>query len=68
MFDAQALMSPPKSNIDQQSIHKLLQGSRQDITFIYPKSGEYRSAIIMRDFTGDGRKTPSASVPWRTTA
>lgn len=56
MFDAQALMSPPKSNIDQQSIHKLLQGSRQDITFIYPKSGEYRSAIIMRDFTGDGRE------------
>lgn len=52
--DAQALMSPPKANADQQNIHQLLQGNRQEITFIYPKSGEYRSAVIMRDFTGDG--------------
>lgn len=55
-FEAQNLMSPPKANEDQQSIHKLLQGNRADITFVYPKSGDYRSAIIMQDFTGDGEK------------
>lgn len=53
-FSAQNLMSPPKVNADQQSIYKLLQGAQQDVTFIYPRSGQYRSAIIMRDFTGDG--------------
>ncbi len=56
VLDAKNLMAPPKANEDQQAIHKLLQGSRQDITFIYPKSGTYRSAIIMEDFTGDGQK------------
>lgn len=53
-FSAQSLMSPPKVNADQQSIYKLLQGSQPDITFIYPRTGTYRSAIIMHDFTGDG--------------
>ncbi|RKJ41681.1 hypothetical protein D7X94_02380 [Acutalibacter sp. 1XD8-33] len=53
-LSAQNLMSPPKTNADQQSIYRLLQGSQNDVTFIYPKNGEYRSAIIMRDFTGDG--------------
>lgn len=53
-LSAQNLMSPPKSNADQQSIYRLMQGTNTDVTFIYPRSGEYRSAIIMRDFTGDG--------------
>lgn len=53
-FDAKTLMAPPKANEDQQAIHRLLQGARQDVTFVYPKSGQYRSAIIMEDFTGDG--------------
>lgn len=54
-LDPQTLMSPPKANADQQEIHKLLlQDSATDITFVYPKSGDYRSAIIMHDFTGDG--------------
>ncbi len=53
-IDPQTLMSPPQANADQQSIHELLRGGRPDITFIYPKNGEYRSAIIMRDLTGDG--------------
>lgn len=44
---AQTLMSPPKANADQQAIHGLLQGSRQDIALIYPKTGDYRSAIIL---------------------
>lgn len=55
-LNPQGLMSPPKANADQQSIHKLLQGDKQDITFKYPKSGEYRSAIIMEDFSGDNQE------------
>lgn len=55
-FNAKNLMAPPKANADQQAIHRLLQGSMNDITFIYPKNGEYRSAIIMADFTGDGKE------------
>lgn len=50
----QNLMSPPKANADQQSIYRLLQGTQTDVTFIYPRNGEYRSAIIMQDFTGNG--------------
>lgn len=53
-ISAQNLISPPKANADQQSIYRLLQGTQTEITLIYPKSGEYRSAIIMCDFTGDG--------------
>lgn len=53
-FDTKNLMSPPKANEDQQAIHELLQGGQQDITFIYPQNGEYRSAIIMQDLNGDG--------------
>lgn len=55
-LDTKTLMSPPKPNADQQAIHQLLQGSQADITFVYPKSGDYRSAIIMQDFTGDGQE------------
>lgn len=55
-FDVKTLMSPPKANEDQQAIHKLLQGSKNDVTFVYPKNGEHRSAIIMVDFTGDGQE------------
>lgn len=53
-LSAQNLMSPPKANADQQSIYRLLQGGQTNVTFAYPKNGEFRSAIIMRDFTGDG--------------
>ncbi len=56
VFDSKTLMAPPKTNEDQQAIHKILQGSAADITFVYPKSGEYRSAILMKDFTGDGQE------------
>ncbi len=55
-FDTKNLMAPPKANQDQQAIQALLQGNRPDITLVYPQSGEYRSAIIMHDFTGDGRE------------
>ena len=52
--DAQTLMSPPNANADQQEIRRLMQGDSADVTFAYPKNGEYRSAVIMQDFTGDG--------------
>lgn len=53
-ISAQNLISPPAATADQQSIYRLLQGAQTEVTLIYPKSGEYRSAIIMCDFTGDG--------------
>jgi len=53
-LDTRALLSPPKANADQQEIHKLLQGDDTDFNFIYPRNGDYRSAVIMQDFTGDG--------------
>ena len=55
-IDTQMSISPPKANADQQEIHRLLQGDSAELKFIYPKSGEYRSAIIMKDFTGDGQE------------
>ena len=55
-FDTKNLMAPPKVNEDQQAIQELLQGGRQDIAFVYPQSGDYRSAVTMVDFTGDGVK------------
>lgn len=53
-LDVQTLISPPKNNADQQAIHGLLQNGQADVTFVYPKSGEYRSAITIRDLAGDG--------------
>ncbi len=55
-FQAQNLMSPPRANLDQQGIYELLQEDRQELNFVYPKRGEHRSAIIMRDWTGDGEQ------------
>lgn len=48
------LMAPPKANADQQAIYNLLKDDNGDVSYFYPKSGDYRSAIIMHDFTGDG--------------
>ena len=53
-LDPKNLMSPPRANLEQQGIYELLQEDRQELTFVYPKRGEYRSAIIMRDWSGDG--------------
>ena len=53
-LDAKTLMSPPRANLEQQGIYELLQEDRQELTFVYPKRGDYRSAIIMRDWSGDG--------------
>lgn len=53
-LDTRALLSPPKANEDQQEIHKLLQDDDAEFSFVYPRNGDYRSAVIMQDFTGDG--------------
>ena len=53
-LDAQNLMSPPRANLEQQGIYELLQGDSQELTFVYPRRGEHRSAIIMTDWNGDG--------------
>lgn len=53
-LDAQALMSPPRTTADRQAIYTLMCGEESDVTLIYPKNGDYRSAIISRDLNGDG--------------
>ena len=47
-------MSPPKTTADRQAIYSLLCGEENDVTLVYPKNGDYRSAIISRDLDGDG--------------
>ena len=54
--DAHALLAPPKADADQQEIDARLKDGNPDLKLVYPKAGEYRSAIIMKDFTGDGRE------------
>ncbi len=55
-LDAQTLMKPPKATGARQEIYRVLEEKTGDqLTLRYPKAGEYRSAIIMRDVTGDGR-------------
>lgn len=53
-LDAQALMSPPKTTADRQAIYTLMRGDEEDVSLIYPKNGDYRSAIISRDLNSDG--------------
>ena len=53
-LDAQNLMFPPRASLDQQGIYELLQGDQQELTLVYPKRGDHRSAIIMHDWSGDG--------------
>lgn len=51
---AKSLMTPPSYSQDQQAIVSLLKSDEGHTDFAYPNSGEYRSAVIMRDITGDG--------------
>ena len=53
-LDAPNLMSPPRASLDQQGIYELLQGDQQELTLVYPKRGDHRSAILMHDWSGDG--------------
>lgn len=53
-MNPQALMSPPKATGDRAAIHDLLEDSTgAEFTLRYPYSGDNRSAIVLRDFTGD---------------
>jgi hypothetical protein len=53
-LDVQTLMHPPKASGEREAIHTLLQKKAgENITLKYPHSGDYRSAIIMQDITGD---------------
>lgn len=53
-FDAQDLISPPTSNDDQQAIYALLSEVDESLNFSYPTSGDYRSAVILKDLDADG--------------
>lgn len=56
-LDVQTLMHPPKASGEREAIHTLLQKKAgENITLKYPHSGEYRSAIIMNDITGDSQQ------------
>ncbi len=53
-LDAQTLMQPPKPTGEKADIHALLASKAGDkMTLKYPRSGDYRSAIITHDICGD---------------
>jgi len=53
-LDAQTLMKPPKPTGEKADIHTLLESKAGDkMTLKYPRSGDYRSAIITHDVCGD---------------
>ncbi len=54
-MDVQDLMSPPKSNDDQQEIYDLLKTDEGELNFAYPKRGDYRSALITEDLNHDSK-------------
>lgn len=53
-LDAQGLMLPPKTTADHQAIYELMRGGQTDVKLVYPKNGEYRSAVISKDIDKDG--------------
>lgn len=53
-LDAQTLMHPPKPTGEKADIHSLLESKTGGkMTLKYPRSGDYRSAIITHDICGD---------------
>lgn len=56
-LDPQILMRPPRATGNKEKIHKLLEEKTKDeLKLSYPRRGEYRSAIMMWDMTGDGKE------------
>ncbi len=53
-YSSDNLMTAPKVSAVQQDIYDLLGMDDETINLMYPQNGDYRSAIIMCDFTGDG--------------
>ena len=62
-------MKPPKATGERQEIYSVLEEkANYQLTLRYPKAGEYRSAIVMKDVTGDGNDeainfTPEGKIP-----
>lgn len=53
-LDSKALMSPPRESGNRGEIQSLLaENAGEELTLRYPHKGEYRSAIITKDITGD---------------
>ncbi len=56
-FASDNLLRPPKTTGDEAEIEQLIAKTAKDkYTLKYPKSGNYRSAIIMHDLDGDETK------------
>lgn len=56
-FDTLSLMRPPKATGDEANIQQILEEvGGSDLTLKYPQKGDYRSAIVMYDITGDGEE------------
>lgn len=53
-FGSDSLLRPPKATGDEAEIEQLIADTANEkYTLKYPKSGNYRSAIIMKDLDGD---------------
>ncbi len=53
-FSSESLLRPPKTTGDEAEIEQLISDCAENgYTLKYPKSGNYRSAIIMSDLDGD---------------
>ncbi len=48
-LDPRTLISPPTSNQDQQAIYDLMNISGENKKFVFPKTGDYRSAVIIKN-------------------
>ena len=53
-LDAQGLMQPPKTTADREAIYALMRDGQPDVKLVYPKNGEYRSAVVSKDLDKDG--------------
>lgn len=52
LFDVEPLMSPPQTTGDKEALHRLLEQDAGTLNFVYPSSGENRSAVTMVSFAG----------------
>jgi len=55
--DAEGIMRPPKATGEQAGIQLALEKTASgNVTFKYPRTGDFRSAIVMYDLNGDDEK------------
>lgn len=53
LFDVEKLMRPPQATGNKEALHTLLlEDAGEPLEFVYPRSGEYRSAVISSAFAG----------------